>query len=299
MWFLENAWLIPVVPAVAFWLILFFGGLFMAYMLYRTWYHDAFREASTSITLFWGLLNTVVLIGSSLTMALAVRSAQLSRRQATVNWLVMTILLGAVFLGAIASLVSYWAVVSLKPVFRYDDSLDVFGIHGVAGIVGAIGTGIVGAPFLGGFGAFESIGAQVVVQAQAVAVCIVWTGVVSFVALGALWKEPRLHPEDGRLLPPSLASTLDSPVVRGVFVALALTITGWTLLALVFGQDDANNPVPNVVFVWLWVGLAFLSMLVGGVWRLLNPVRWLRRGLFALGRIGDDFTLAEYRLGAS
>ena len=79
--------------------ILFFGGLFMAYMLYRTWYHDAFREASSSITLFWGLLNTIVLIGSSLTMALAVRSAQLSRRQATVNWLLLTMVLGAVFLG--------------------------------------------------------------------------------------------------------------------------------------------------------------------------------------------------------
>jgi len=79
--------------------ILFFGGLFMAYMLYRTWYHDAFREASSSITLFWGLLNTIVLIGSSLTMALAVRSAQLNQRKATVNWLLLTMLLGAVFLG--------------------------------------------------------------------------------------------------------------------------------------------------------------------------------------------------------
>jgi cytochrome c oxidase subunit 3 len=79
--------------------ILFFGGLFMAYMLYRTWYHDAFREASTSITLFWGLLNTIVLIGSSLTMALAVRSAQLNRQKATVNWLIATMILGAVFLG--------------------------------------------------------------------------------------------------------------------------------------------------------------------------------------------------------
>ena len=68
--------------------ILFFGGLFMAYMLYRTWYHDAFRAASTSITLFWGALNTVVLIGSSLTMALAVRAAQTNKRQATVNWLI-------------------------------------------------------------------------------------------------------------------------------------------------------------------------------------------------------------------
>jgi cytochrome c oxidase subunit 3 len=79
--------------------ILFFGGLFMAYMLYRIWYHDAFVAASTSITLFWGALNTVVLIGSSLTMALAVRAAQTNQRQATVTWLILTMVLGAVFLG--------------------------------------------------------------------------------------------------------------------------------------------------------------------------------------------------------
>ena len=79
--------------------ILFFGGLFMAYLLYRTWYHDAFVAASTSITLSWGLINTVVLIGSSLTMALAVRAAQLSQRKATVNWLLLTMVLGTAFLG--------------------------------------------------------------------------------------------------------------------------------------------------------------------------------------------------------
>ena len=79
--------------------ILFFGGLFMAYMLYRTWYHAAFVAASTSIVLFWGALNTVVLIGSSLTMALAVRAAQTNKRQATVNWLIATMVLGMVFLG--------------------------------------------------------------------------------------------------------------------------------------------------------------------------------------------------------
>jgi Amt family ammonium transporter len=93
---------------------------------------------------------------------------------------------GAVFLGAAASVVSYYAVVTLKPMFGYDDSLDVFGIHGVAGIVGAIGTGIVGATTLGGFGGFDSIAGQVVIQAQAVAVCVVWTGLVSFLALAAV-----------------------------------------------------------------------------------------------------------------
>ena len=79
--------------------ILFFGGLFMAYMLYRTWYFDAFAEASRSLDIFWGALNTAVLIFSSLTMAMAVRCAQVNKRMATVNWLILTMILGSVFLG--------------------------------------------------------------------------------------------------------------------------------------------------------------------------------------------------------
>jgi cytochrome c oxidase subunit 3 len=79
--------------------ILFFGGLFVAYMIYRVWYFDAFAEASRSLSLFWGGLNTAVLIGSSLTMAMAVRAAQTNKRKATVNWLILTMILGAVFLG--------------------------------------------------------------------------------------------------------------------------------------------------------------------------------------------------------
>ena len=79
--------------------ILFFGGLFVAYMIYRVWYFDAFAEASRSLDLFWGGLNTAVLIGSSLTMAMAVRGAQTNKRQATVNWLILTMILGSVFLG--------------------------------------------------------------------------------------------------------------------------------------------------------------------------------------------------------
>jgi cytochrome c oxidase subunit 3 len=79
--------------------ILFFGGLFAAYMVYRIWYFDAFAEASRSLSLFWGGLNTAVLIGSSLTMAMAVRCAQTNQRKATVNWLILTMILGTVFLG--------------------------------------------------------------------------------------------------------------------------------------------------------------------------------------------------------
>jgi cytochrome c oxidase subunit III len=79
--------------------VLFFGGLFIVYTLYRMWYYEAFAAASKSITISWGLFNTVVLIGSSLTMALAVRGAQTNKRKATVNWLLATIVLGTIFLG--------------------------------------------------------------------------------------------------------------------------------------------------------------------------------------------------------
>ena len=56
--------------------VLFFGGLFLAYMLYRMWYPEAWAEGSEQLTSTLGAFNTVVLIGSSLTMAFAVRSAQ-------------------------------------------------------------------------------------------------------------------------------------------------------------------------------------------------------------------------------
>jgi cytochrome c oxidase subunit III len=79
--------------------VLFFGGLFFAYMLYRTWYFDAFAEASRTLDISWGAFNTAVLIGSSLTMALGVRAAQTADRSGTVRWLVLTMVLGAVFLG--------------------------------------------------------------------------------------------------------------------------------------------------------------------------------------------------------
>jgi Amt family ammonium transporter len=92
--------------------------------------------------------------------------------------------MGAIVLGVLASAIAYWAVAKLKPKLGYDDSLDVFGIHGVAGIVGAIGTGIVYSPALGGPGdpAEYAMGAQVTTQVIAVAVAIVWAAVGSAIA---------------------------------------------------------------------------------------------------------------------
>jgi Amt family ammonium transporter len=93
---------------------------------------------------------------------------------------------GAILLGAVAGAVCLWAVISLKPMLKYDDSLDVFGIHGVGGIVGALGTAIVAAPALGGFGPGAeaySIAGQFGTQLWAVIVAVVWSAVVAYVAL--------------------------------------------------------------------------------------------------------------------
>jgi cytochrome c oxidase subunit 3 len=79
--------------------VLFFGGLFMAYTLYRIWYPEAWSEGSEELDILLGGINTAVLIGSSLTMAFAVRSAQTgAKKQLTATWLVLTMLLGLTFL---------------------------------------------------------------------------------------------------------------------------------------------------------------------------------------------------------
>lgn len=78
--------------------VMFFGGLLMAYLLYRVWYPEAWAEGSLELDIRLGGFNTVVLIGSSLTMALAVRSAQTGAQKATIRWLLVTMALGVTFL---------------------------------------------------------------------------------------------------------------------------------------------------------------------------------------------------------
>jgi Amt family ammonium transporter len=90
---------------------------------------------------------------------------------------------GAIVLGAVASAAAWWFVAVVKHRLGYDDSLDVFGIHGVAGIVGALGTGVLASPSLGGTGFPEgvSMAGQLWTQGLAVAITIVWCGLVSAV----------------------------------------------------------------------------------------------------------------------
>jgi Amt family ammonium transporter len=94
--------------------------------------------------------------------------------------------MGAIVLGIVAGIGSFWAVSSLKSALGYDDSLDVFGVHGVAGIIGALGIGILASPSFGGTGfggENASIGAQLTVQAISVGFTLVYTGVLSFILL--------------------------------------------------------------------------------------------------------------------
>jgi cytochrome c oxidase subunit III len=79
--------------------IMFFGGMFLAYLVYRMWYFNEFAAGSRTLNLPIGAVNTAVLICSSLTVALSVRAAQLGKRRLLVTLLVLTILFGLVFLG--------------------------------------------------------------------------------------------------------------------------------------------------------------------------------------------------------
>ncbi len=99
---------------------------------------------------------------------------------------------GAFVIGSLAGVVCLWGVNGLKKMLNVDDSLDVFGVHAVGGILGALLTGIFASPDLGGPSVvtdwvtgktgFRSTSAQLWIQAKAVGITIVWTAVVAFIA---------------------------------------------------------------------------------------------------------------------
>jgi Amt family ammonium transporter len=100
--------------------------------------------------------------------------------------------MGALVIGLVSGVVCLWGVNGLKHMLGADDALDVFGVHGVGGIVGALLTGVFAAPSLGGSGVYDYVAngvaegydimGQVIIQATAVGVTVIWTAVVSFIA---------------------------------------------------------------------------------------------------------------------
>ena len=90
---------------------------------------------------------------------------------------------GAIVLGAVASVICFYAVSVLKPKLGYDDALDAFGVHGIGGMIGAVGTAIVYAPSLGGPGKPDfAIGSQLTTQVIAVVTTIVWATIGTVIA---------------------------------------------------------------------------------------------------------------------
>ena len=101
-------------------------------------------------------------------------------------------IMGAIIIGLLAGVLCLWGVTVLKKMLKVDDSLDVFGIHGVGGITGALLTGVFAAPSLGGTGIYDYVAnavapeydmmGQVMIQATAVGTTIVWSGVVAYIS---------------------------------------------------------------------------------------------------------------------
>lgn len=99
--------------------------------------------------------------------------------------------MGSIFLGLVVGAVCFWSVTSLKHMLGYDDSLDAFGVHGVGGIIGALGTAIVANPALGGTGVWDYVTnsvapydtmTQLISQSWGVCIALIWSGTVAFIA---------------------------------------------------------------------------------------------------------------------
>ena len=113
--------------------------------------------------------------------------------------------------------------------------------------------------------------------------------VVSFVILGLAWRRPRFRgDESGHPLPRGLVRLVDSQVVRWALRSAVLAFALYVAVAASFGPDSIENPTFGVVYVLLWVGLVAVSLLIGPVWPVVNPVRTLYWVLALLSRTDPD-----------
>lgn len=123
-----------------------------------------------------------------------------------------------------------------------------------------------------------------------------WALTFSFAVIAFAWREPRLEPDSpGIALPAGFRSIIDAPVSR-VAIATVSTVVFGTVLAIgVAGPGDpARNPVPGVVYVFLWVGVPVASLIAGPVWKVLSPPRAVHRVLCAAGRRSPGIGLMRY-----
>ena len=145
--------------------------------------------ATAAATLSWALIESIARAKPS---ALGAASGAVAGLVAITPACGFVGVMGALIIGLVAGVAGFWGVNGLKRLLGADDSLDVFGVHGVCGIVGALLTGVFAAPSLGGSGIYDyvankvsedySIWGQLLTQATAVVVTILWSGVVALLA---------------------------------------------------------------------------------------------------------------------
>lgn len=123
--------------------------------------------------------------------------------------------------------------------------------------------------------------------------------VVSFTVLIVAWRSPRYTEPGGRPAPAWLDGLVRAPAFAIVLRVVGLVFFCFAALAAVFGQDRLTNPFFGIVYVWLWVGVIFASVLLGPVWRAISPVRTLGIGLARLAGTDPERGLYDYpaRLG--
>lgn len=118
---------------------------------------------------------------------------------------------------------------------------------------------------------------------------------VSFVVLAFAWRTPKFRgDESGVALPRWFAAVIESRITRGIVVTLGLAYAGWITLAAFFGQNLLVNPAFGTVYVVLWVGLVPASLLLGPIYRLCNPLRWVHRGLCLVVRRDPGRSMLGY-----
>ena len=105
-----------------------------------------------------------------------------------------------------------------------------------------------------------------------------WALTFTFAVVALAWRRPRFDPDKpGRPLPSWVTTLVDAPATRWAVAIGALLFAVWVAIAAMFGPQDADNPLPGVFYVLLWVGLVALSLAVGPVWRAISPVRTVHR----------------------
>ncbi|MGY1946013.1 hypothetical protein [Nocardia asiatica] len=123
-----------------------------------------------------------------------------------------------------------------------------------------------------------------------------WALTFSFAVLAFAWREPRLEPRSpGIALPAIVAAVVDSRTVRAAIALVSVAATVGVLAIGLFGPSDpADNPVPGVVYIFLWVGVMVASLFAGPVWKVLSPARAVHRVICLAWRHPPSRGLVRY-----